>query len=145
MWALSVANDPVQLFDVLQALFARNWGKNDGHHLLRCPPHGIWNGDVLDVNDVKTFVGLPNELSQSSPTPASRDGFGPHHLVRKSNEAGEEGPSRRGIKAVALVISWGSPQSDNCDKCVRLAQKDAAARVSGMRLAKAFGPVRRQT
>jgi hypothetical protein len=73
----------------------------------------------------------------------SMDGFGRPHLARKSNgEVGEERPSRRGIKTVALIIAWGSPQSDNCHKCIRLAQKDAAARVSGMRLAKAFGPVR---
>ena len=79
------------------------------------------------------------------PPASSLDGFGPPHLARKSNgEVGEERPSRRGIKTVALVISWGSPQSDNCHKCVRLVQKDAAAGVSGMRLAKAFGPVRRQ-
>jgi hypothetical protein len=39
-----VANDPSQLFEVLQALFARNGAEDDGHYLLKCPPHAISNG-----------------------------------------------------------------------------------------------------
>jgi hypothetical protein len=62
-------------------------------------------------------------------------------LVRKSNEGGEEPPSRRDIETVPLVHSLGSPQSDNGDRCVRVTKKDGTPGVAETRAAKIFGPV----
>ena len=82
----------------------------------------------------------------SSLTPASSmDGFGPPHLVRKSNEAGEERPSRRGIKTVALVIP-GVPLNPTIATSVfdwpkKMPPPESAA----CALAIAFCPVHRQT
>ena len=59
----TVATDPAQLFEVLQALFARNGAEDQGHYLLRCPPHGVWNGDVFDVNAVKTLFSTSREVA----------------------------------------------------------------------------------
>ena len=58
-----VANDPSQLFEVLQALFARNGAEDDGHYLLKCPPHAISNGDVLEVSQVKTLFTTSREVA----------------------------------------------------------------------------------
>ena len=59
----TVATDPVQLFEVLRALFARNGADDHGHYLLRCPPHGVWNGEVLGVNAVKTLFTTSREVA----------------------------------------------------------------------------------
>jgi hypothetical protein len=59
----AVANDPAQLFRVLQALFARNGAEDHGHYLLRCPPHAVRVGDVLDVSHVKTLFTTSREVA----------------------------------------------------------------------------------
>ena len=120
---------------------------------LRIPTRSSWCGPqqsstVLAQNEAKRpRRGAPRHRSPvSSLTPtSSMDGFGPPHLVRKSNGAGEERPSRRGIKTVALGHSWGSPQSDNCDNVFVWPKKMPPPESAKLRLAKAFGPVRRQT
>jgi len=59
----TVANDPLQLFEVLQTLFARNGAEDHGHYLLKCPPHGIWNGAVLDDNALKMLFTTCREIT----------------------------------------------------------------------------------
>jgi hypothetical protein len=59
----TVATDPLQLFEVLQTLFARNGAEDSGHYLLRCPPHGVWNGEVLDADAVKTLFTTSREVT----------------------------------------------------------------------------------
>ena len=58
-----VANDTSQLFEVLQALFVRNGAEDDGHYLLKCPPHAISNGEVLEVSQVKTLFTTSREVA----------------------------------------------------------------------------------
>jgi hypothetical protein len=58
-----VATDPAQLFQVLQALFARNGAEDHGHYLLRCPPHRVKVGGVLDASDVKTLFTRSREVA----------------------------------------------------------------------------------
>ncbi len=53
----------MQLFEALQALFARNGAEDHGHYLLKCPPHGIWNGDVLDDNALKALFTTCREVT----------------------------------------------------------------------------------
>ena len=71
--------------------------------------------------------------------------FGPHPLIRKSHEAGEERPSRRDIETVTVVRSLGAPPSDDCGHCRRVTQKDGPARVKETRAAIAAGGVHRET
>jgi hypothetical protein len=59
----AVANDRAQLFEVLQALFARNGAEDHGHYLLKCPPHGVWNGEVLDVDQAKMLLTTSREVA----------------------------------------------------------------------------------
>ncbi len=48
---------------MLQALFARNGAEDDRHYLLKCPPHAISNGDVLEVSQVKTLFTTSREVA----------------------------------------------------------------------------------
>jgi hypothetical protein len=59
----AVATDPAQLFQGLQALFARNGAEDHGHYLLRCPPHAVRVGDLLSASQIKTLFTTSREVA----------------------------------------------------------------------------------